>query len=1064
MQSWIFSGYFNDYRESLQINQSFGDQLLTLVRSEYLSIKNQTVFDCVTQVLKRALNQRTHLEVEFLKKAFQEVSFFTSVEREMNSFFVSKLLKHLQYKFIEARTEIFKAGDKGQDMYIILKGKVWEMNEIPNLDESDPNMEPLDPEVLKMLPEEDFLFHCYPTHSIYNTKKSGDYFGEISLRHGHPREFTTVTKEDTHFATISREHFNDCVALYFAKTRDDFLKFFLTFTIFSSWKKNEIEVAMLNCENIIYKKDYLIYKEEDQDQNIYFIYDGEVEISHTCDIYDKDPNSLYNQREDILLQKEELFNNYEFTSQNKHLKINKIISSLLLKHQQNVKENHILDIKNDKILKKEELQKEVSQKQRQGIKLLWQTVRVPISIIGKGESFGEEEVFQGKVRCTQARVVSAEAQIISMPLAEFKKMMIKRKKNYQQYTEYYIKNIIHNKVLNRQKQLADSLNIKQLYLQYEHNNYISDANSQKKKKKKKVKQFDQKQRPVSAAAQSQAVQRDRKQSVPIQISNQDKLFNNTGDGFFFTTPSSLSIKKQNTIQLLQSSPQNTRDDTVEENPYNHSSKCYIKNANSQKIFQFQQHNQSRAKSAENNSRIKYRILTTNNSRESSLEKIKIQPNLNDSISVEKKKLNIHRRNSTKKNSQKSLLNEIQIIDQSSSIEPSSDTLEKNQYQYRNRQNLTSFNFFYNKIADFNSGQEDQYCSTTHSNTIGSTFYYHSNQSSPGNRILKNKSKLNSSVATEKTSANSSLCNTQNCKSTSVSNKNQRSKNLIQVKDIFKTGQDRDTNDAPNLKERRVSNLIKRPTISSRNSVSQNSNRSSLQISQKVSFNQKKDVFETVRNENENEKEEIKFKQHINPKHEALYGDESQNLGIKRTYYNSDILQEVEENKKTVNINSPIIDIQKSLILERQRKLQDRQYIQEKYKFLPIQQDTEKTNIKKSDIKDIGVDQNNKRIPFNAAKFYMRKEEKNKYFTQFQLNNQNGHSKKNLDVYNTNNPSSCTNKQKLNLLQKQNEQYQNMINTFLKYNKTSLQDEISLIKNCIIQYNVDTRVPLPPKKQ
>ncbi|EAS02446.2 cyclic nucleotide-binding domain protein (macronuclear) [Tetrahymena thermophila SB210] len=1063
MQSWIFSGYFNDYRESLQINQSFGDQLLTLVKSEYLSIKNQTVFDCVTQVLKRALNQRTHLEVEFLKKAFREVSFFTSVEREMNSFFVSKLLKHLQYKFIEARTEIFKAGDKGQDMYIILKGKVWEMNEIPNVDESDPNMEPLDPEVLKLLPEEDFLLHCYPTHSIYNTKKSGDYFGEISLRHGHPREFTTVTKEDTHFATISREHFNDCVALYFAKTRDDFLKFFLTFTIFSSWKKNEIEVAMLNCENIIYKKDSLIYKEDDQDQNIYFIYSGEVEISHTCDIYDKDPNSLYNQREDILLQKEELFNNSEFTSQNKHLKINKIISSLLLKHQQNIKENHILDIKNDKILKKEELQKEVSQKQRQGIKLLWQTVRIPISILGKGESFGEEEVFQGKVRCTQARVVSAEAQIISMPLEEFKKMMIKRKRNYQEYTEYYIKNIIHNKVLNRQKQLADSLKIKQLYLQYEHNNYISDANSEKKKKKKKAKQISQQQRPVSAAAQSQSIKRDRKQSVPIQISNQDKLFNSTGDGFFFTTPSSPSIKKQNTIYQFQSSPQNTRENTIEANPQSQNSKSIIENVYTQKIFSFQQNNQSRAKSAENNSRIKNRILTTNNSKENSLEKIKVQPMLNESLSVEKKILNIPRRNSIKKNSAKSLLNEIQIIDQSSLKDPQSDSLEKNQYQYRNRQNLTSFNFFYNKVADFHSGQEDQCTSTTHSKTIGSTFYYHSNQTSPGSRTLKNRSKLNSSVTTDKNSVNTGL-NHQSNKNTSVSNKNQRSKKLIQVKDIIRPGQDKGMKDTVNTKEGGCSNSMKRQTISSRNSVSQNSNRSSLQNSLKVQFCQKKDIFETVRNENENEKDEIKLNQNINPKHEALYGGESKNLGIKRTYYNSDILQEVEENKKPVDINSPIIDIQKSLIQERQRKLQDRQYIQEKYKFLPIQQNADKTIIKKSDINDIGVDQNNKRIPFNAAKFYMRKEEKNKYFNQFQLNNQNGHSKKNLDMYNTNNPSSCTNKQKLNLLQKQNEQYQNMINTFLKYNKTSIQDEISLIKNCIIQYNVDTRVPLPPNKQ
>lgn len=33
--------------------------------------------------------------------------------------------------------------------------------------------------------------------------------------------------------------------------------------------------------------------------------------------------------------------------------------------------------------------------------------------------------------------------------SEFKKMMSKKKMNYQEYAEYHIKNIIHNKVLNR---------------------------------------------------------------------------------------------------------------------------------------------------------------------------------------------------------------------------------------------------------------------------------------------------------------------------------------------------------------------------------------------------------------------------------------------------------------------------------------------------------------------------------------------------------------------------------------------------------------------------------------
>lgn len=92
---------------------------------------------------------------------------------------IVKLSEHLTKNTVPKGTEIFKEGDEGEKMYIILSGKV----QVSILDKS--------------------------SKLVLATLKEGTFFGEMSLLSSIKRSATIRAEEESIFYTISRENLKD---------------------------------------------------------------------------------------------------------------------------------------------------------------------------------------------------------------------------------------------------------------------------------------------------------------------------------------------------------------------------------------------------------------------------------------------------------------------------------------------------------------------------------------------------------------------------------------------------------------------------------------------------------------------------------------------------------------------------------------------------------------------------------------------------------------------------------------------------------------------------------------
>lgn len=130
----------------------------------------------------------------------------------------------------------------GRHFYIILQGEVYVLIRKKQSQQPPPKAlgeqaQQVDPVVLqqqlleqhKNAPEDVFLSQCFPAFQCINILRTGQSFGEIALRQTTPRTATIASRVDCHFAIVSKDTFNDCVAAFYEKTRDLEVKFLGSF-------------------------------------------------------------------------------------------------------------------------------------------------------------------------------------------------------------------------------------------------------------------------------------------------------------------------------------------------------------------------------------------------------------------------------------------------------------------------------------------------------------------------------------------------------------------------------------------------------------------------------------------------------------------------------------------------------------------------------------------------------------------------------------------------------------------------------------------------------------------
>ena len=133
--------------------------------------------------------------------------------------------------------------------------------------------------VKKLLSNRNKIF--IPSHEIFGELESGNYFGELALEEKTgKRHATLISTEECCLGAIEKNDYFFLLHHYIEKAHNKYLSFITTFYIFKNlstavWEKRYITFFI----NRVYEKDYLLLKEGENIDQVYFTYKGEFELS-----------------------------------------------------------------------------------------------------------------------------------------------------------------------------------------------------------------------------------------------------------------------------------------------------------------------------------------------------------------------------------------------------------------------------------------------------------------------------------------------------------------------------------------------------------------------------------------------------------------------------------------------------------------------------------------------------------------------------------------------------------------------------------------------------------------
>ncbi|KAL4442362.1 hypothetical protein ABPG74_005703 [Tetrahymena malaccensis] len=136
---------------------------------------------------------------------------------------------------------------------------------------------------------------------IIKTLKVGDAFGEIALMNNARRTASIICKEETIMVTLSKQSYDKILSNYHQKKFMESVNFLKEFSFFANWQNSKINGLYQNMEKRAAQYKEVIYKEGDNADFVYFIKEGEFEVTKTLKIESSD-QSVHDQFNSLLKQ------------------------------------------------------------------------------------------------------------------------------------------------------------------------------------------------------------------------------------------------------------------------------------------------------------------------------------------------------------------------------------------------------------------------------------------------------------------------------------------------------------------------------------------------------------------------------------------------------------------------------------------------------------------------------------------------------------------------------------------------------------------------------------------
>ncbi|EAS03663.2 cyclic nucleotide-binding domain protein (macronuclear) [Tetrahymena thermophila SB210] len=235
----------------------------------------------------------------------------------------------------------------------------------------------------------------FPNFKNAFTFNAGAGFGEIALLRKTERSGTVVSKEDCHLMTLDKESFDEVLGRWEIQKTDEQLSFLKSFAFFKDVNEKYLLGLLHSMKQVTMIRNETIYKEEETPDNVYFIKEGEIELSKLCQIQKSE--TIQQQ-----LEKEE---------------IDQLIRGNHTSDQQNtqnpLKKNNVTQSDAQPLKKKKSEQQALNNEQpRKERKSNLSGTRVKFAVVSQPCYFGDEEILQEiPYRNHMAKVLSTQAEI-----------------------------------------------------------------------------------------------------------------------------------------------------------------------------------------------------------------------------------------------------------------------------------------------------------------------------------------------------------------------------------------------------------------------------------------------------------------------------------------------------------------------------------------------------------------------------------------------------------------------------------------------------------------------------
>ena len=446
----------------------------------------------VYRFLMKNPNSRTNQEINiYARYLSQHFQYFTKLKNEDSQLKVEKLAKVCKLEKAMKGESIINFGEIGDKFYIVLEGVVEiykpiyvEISATPNdfinalnkmkmldgnelrynrlkeknktffdsLVEKDKRSEILEINYMKY--KQVFIMEEYEKLAEFG---DGFSFGDIALIKKSPRNATIKAKENCILLTIEKGDYNKALLEFqkkkLSKEIDIFLK---TYSFFKYFNHDKV-INIFNCFNRkeLFKGEYL-YKQNIQDDNIYFLnygifsIDCKISFSWISDFF----NYINYSGKNIL----------QYILRSKKRKIGELLKLIKQCKSKIINDNYVNEDNFklwDKINEKE-MKDNLYKLKKDEEKLNDPEYIFDINLkkVNYNEIFGLEEIFEFKKRFCSCRCISEKAEVNSIRLTDFLKLII----NFgEEELNYFIniiderKKVLKNQIINGIKNIEKKL-------------------------------------------------------------------------------------------------------------------------------------------------------------------------------------------------------------------------------------------------------------------------------------------------------------------------------------------------------------------------------------------------------------------------------------------------------------------------------------------------------------------------------------------------------------------------------------------------------------------------------